>query len=91
MLIALLAERHNSLGRHIFALADPEANTREFLKILYIFEVGYYTSGSAVKITILSFYRRIFPVQELKLLLFVAVSVVLFYFIGSICVTLFQW
>ncbi|KAK4690356.1 hypothetical protein P7C71_g6415, partial [Lecanoromycetidae sp. Uapishka_2] len=70
------AERHNDFGKHIYVVQSPAQNTREFLKILYIYEIGYVSSVCAVKFAILAFYRRIFPVQQLKLILQIATVVV---------------
>ena len=39
----------------------------------------------------LAFYRRIFPVQQLKLLLMIATGIVLCYFLGSLLTAVFQW
>ena len=44
------AVRHNGFGRHIYVLDNPLAKQREFIKILYVYEIGYYSSTSAVKI-----------------------------------------
>ncbi|KAK0509450.1 hypothetical protein JMJ35_007844 [Cladonia borealis] len=86
----LISERHNGFGRHIYVLENPLGKQREFLKILYVYEIGYYTSTSAVKIAILTFYRRIFPVQQLRLLLYIAMGVVAAYFTAAGFATIFQ-
>ena len=39
----------------------------------------------------LTFYRRIFPVQQLRLLLYIAIGVVAAYYTASIFATIFQW
>ena len=43
------AERHNDFGKHIYVLKDPADNTVEFLKILYIYLIGYFSATSFVK------------------------------------------
>ena len=44
-----LAERRNDFGKHIYGLEDPADNTIEFLKILYIYLIGYFSATSFVK------------------------------------------
>ncbi len=44
------AERHNGFGRHIYVLDNPLGKQREFILILYVYEIGYYSSTTAVKI-----------------------------------------
>lgn len=39
----------------------------------------------------LLFYRRIFPVREIKRVLQIAMAVVVAYFVGSLLSALFQW
>lgn len=80
----LISERRNDFGKHIYVLKDPADNTVEFLKILYIYLIGYFSATSFVKFAILAFYRRIFPVQQLKLLLVAATGIVICYFLGSL-------
>jgi len=87
----LVSQRHNGFGRHIYILPDPKENAREFIKILYIYQIGYLASTAAVKLSILSFYRRIFPVQELRLPLCIALGVVLSFFVGVMSMTVCQW
>ncbi|KAL2043639.1 hypothetical protein N7G274_003946 [Stereocaulon virgatum] len=74
-----------------YILKNPADNTRVFIKTLYIYEIGYYSPTAAVKIAILAFYRRIFPVTQLKSLLYLAIGIVLAYFVGSMLATTFQW
>ena len=45
-----LAERHNDFGKHIYVLKDPAGNTVEFLKILYIYLIGYFSATSFIKL-----------------------------------------
>lgn len=86
----LISERRNDFGKHIYVLKDPADNTVEFLKILYIYLIGYFSATSFVKFAILAFYRRIFPVQQLKLLLVAATGIVICYFLGSLLTAIFQ-
>lgn len=44
------AVRHNGFGKHIYVLENPLGKQREFILILYVYEIGYYSSTSAVKI-----------------------------------------
>lgn len=39
----------------------------------------------------LLFYRRIFPVREIKLVLQIAMAIVVAYFVGSLLSSVFQW
>lgn len=50
MLTERLAQHDNDFGKHIYVVPSPMENIREFLKILYIYEIGYYSSVCAVKI-----------------------------------------
>lgn len=87
----LVSERYNGFGRHIYILPDPDKIIREFLKILYIYQIGYLASTVTVKISILSFYRRIFPVQELRVPISIAFGIVLSFFVAAMSVMVFQW
>ena len=86
-----LAERDHGFGRHIYVFPNRRDHIRVFSKILYIDEIGYYASITTVKLAILSFYRRIFPVRELRYLLITAFCIVMAFFLSSILVTTFQW
>lgn len=44
------AERRNDFGRHIYVLENPLGKQREFIKILYVYEIGYYSATASVKI-----------------------------------------
>ncbi|KAL8987445.1 MAG: hypothetical protein Q9177_003341, partial [Variospora cf. flavescens] len=83
------AQGTNGFGRHIWALEDPKFTVR-FMEILYIYAIFFYLSSTAIKICILLFYRRIFPVRELKLALQIAMGIVIAYFIGSVLSLIFQ-
>ncbi|CAL8584661.1 hypothetical protein XPA_010249 [Xanthoria parietina] len=88
IICVLVSQSTNGFGRHIWALG--ESNAIQFMRILYIYEVFYYASCSAIKICILLFYRRIFPVREIKRVLQIAMAVVVAYFVGSLLSALFQ-
>ncbi|KAI4133647.1 MAG: hypothetical protein LQ341_006147 [Variospora aurantia] len=83
------AQGTNGFGRHIWALEDPKFTVR-FMEILYIYAIFFYLSSTAIKICILLFYRRIFPVRELKLALQIAMGIVIAYFFGSVLSLIFQ-
>ena len=44
------AERYNGFGRHIYVQDDPLDKQRVFILILYVYEIGYYSATTAVKI-----------------------------------------
>lgn len=50
VLTFLQAERRNDFGKHIYGLKDPADNTVEFLKILYIYLIGYFSATTFVKL-----------------------------------------
>ncbi|KAL8673436.1 MAG: hypothetical protein Q9168_002140 [Polycauliona sp. 1 TL-2023] len=89
IICVLVSKITNGFGRHIWALGEGNTPT-QFLRILYIYEIFYYLSVASVKICILLFYRRIFPVREIKLVLRIATAAVVAFFLGSIFVTVFQ-
>ena len=49
-LILSTAARTNGFGKHLWALPDPEHNTSQFLKILYIYIIIYYSAVTAIKL-----------------------------------------
>ncbi|KAI4289525.1 MAG: hypothetical protein L6R35_001206 [Caloplaca aegaea] len=89
IICVLISQGTNGFGRHIWALQDPKFTNR-FLEILYIYAILFYLSSTAIKICLLLFYRRIFPVRELKLALQIAMGIVIAYFIGSVLSLIFQ-
>ncbi|KAL8974748.1 MAG: hypothetical protein Q9197_001010 [Variospora fuerteventurae] len=89
IICVLISQGTNGFGRHIWALQDPKYTNR-FMEILYIYAIFFYLSSTAIKICILLFYRRIFPVRELKLALQIAMGIVIAYFIGSVLSLIFQ-
>ena len=44
------AARTNGFGKHLWSLADPEHNTSQFLKILYIYIIFYYSAVVSIKL-----------------------------------------
>lgn len=44
------AARYNGFGKHLWALPDPKHNTSQFLKILYIYIIFYYTAVVSIKL-----------------------------------------
>ncbi|KAL6720706.1 hypothetical protein ACLMJK_002631 [Lecanora helva] len=86
----MISARDDGFGRHLWALPDPKHNTSQFLKILYIYIIFYYCAVSTVKLCILTFYRRIFPVSEIRIWLYVGYTAVGCYFVATLCVTTFQ-
>lgn len=44
------AARTNGFGRHLWALPDPAHNTGQFLHILYIYIIFYYSAVVAIKL-----------------------------------------
>ena len=56
-------------GKHIGVLA-PDVRT-EWFKTLYIFEIFFTLAVTCVKFSILSFYFRIFPITQLRAVLYI--------------------
>lgn len=54
-------------------------------------KVKAFQMESTDSVSSLAFYRRIFPVQQLKLLLLIATGIVLCYLVGSVLTAIFQW
>lgn len=44
------AVQYNGFGRHIYVLDDPLDKQRVFILVLYVYEIGYYSATTAVKI-----------------------------------------
>ncbi|KAL8818666.1 MAG: hypothetical protein Q9223_002739 [Gallowayella weberi] len=91
IICVLVSQITNGFGKHIWTL--QESNAIQFMRILYIYEVFYFASCFAIKICIsprLLFYRRIFPVREIKLVLQIATAAVVAFFVGSLLASLFQ-
>lgn len=71
----LVSTSKYGFGRHIYIL--PLDTTPEFLKILYVFEFFFYFTAGFNKLAILAFYRRIFPIKQLRIVLLVAAATVI--------------
>ncbi|KAL2058653.1 hypothetical protein ABVK25_001381 [Lepraria finkii] len=82
--------RTNGFGKHLWALDDPTHNSGQFLKILYVYIIFYYAAVVAIKLCILTFYRRIFPVTEIRFWLYTGYGLVSCYAIATLCATTFQ-
>lgn len=84
----LISTIHYGYGRHIYIL--PEDTTLHFLKILYVFELFYVLTTGLNKLAILAFYRRIFPIQQLRLVLLITMGVVVGFTFINFMVVIFQ-
>ncbi|KAL2036834.1 hypothetical protein N7G274_010377 [Stereocaulon virgatum] len=82
--------RTNGFGKHLWALDDPPRNSSQFLKILYVYIIFYYAAVVTIKLCILTFYRRIFPVTEIRYWLYTGYALVGSYAIATLCATIFQ-
>lgn len=49
-LTLITAARYNGFGRHLWALPDPKHNTSQFLKILYVYIIFYYTAVVSIEL-----------------------------------------
>ena len=45
------AARTNGFGKHLWSLASPEHNTSQFLKILYVYIIFYYSAVVSIKLS----------------------------------------
>lgn len=84
----LVATEQCGLGRHIYIL--PLSSTRKFLHMLYPFEILFSLTSCASKCSILAFYRRIFPITQLRPVLLATTAVVLAFHVVGILTTVFQ-
>lgn len=71
----LISTINYGFGRHIYIL--PLNSTPEFLKILYVFELFFFFTAGVNKLAILAFYRRIFPIKQLRIVLIVVTGIVI--------------
>ena len=85
-------ERDHGLGKHMYVLGArlPE-HIQAILKLFFIYNIGYCTSTTAIKLAILAFYRRIFPVKPMQPILLIGLLVVMAYFIGTLFGNIFHW
>lgn len=61
---AILAIYNDSLGHHLLALSPPEI--KKYLKLLYAGEISYGAGIVLAKLSILVFYRRVFPMAHVS-------------------------
>ncbi|PCH03231.1 Hypothetical protein PENO1_033770 [Penicillium occitanis (nom. inval.)] len=78
----------NGVGKHI-QLASPE-NLVNFAKALMAYEIIYFISLAATKMSILLFYTRLFPTREFKLAAKVIACIVGAWLIATILVSIFS-
>ena len=75
-------------GRHIYIL--PLDTTTYFLKVLYVFEIFFMLTTGFNKVAILVFYRRIFPIQQLRVVLLISTAIVICFTFTNLIVIIFQ-
>ncbi|KAL8900042.1 MAG: hypothetical protein Q9207_005880 [Kuettlingeria erythrocarpa] len=87
----ILAVRFGS-GRHLLAVG--EHNVQQFLKLSFIFQLLYGSGITAIKLSILLFYLRLFPKQSTSRRwrgsLYTIAAVLLLYLTAGLPVTVFQ-
>ena len=86
--IANLVSPHYGFGRHIWAL--PPEDAEYFLKILFAFEILFYLTICFTKLSIIAFYRRIFPIAQLRVILWITTATVVSFTIASVLVIILQ-
>ena len=84
----LVSTQQYGLGRHIYIL--PPSSTPKFLQILYAFEMCFFLTSCFNKLSILAFYRRIFPISQLRIVLLATTFIVLSFSITCLMVVVFQ-
>ena len=84
----LVSTLNYGYGRHIYIL--PLDTTPYFLKLLYVFEILYILTTGFNKLAILAFYRRIFPIQQLRLVLLIVTAIVTCFTFTNLIVVIFQ-
>ncbi|KAL8964186.1 MAG: hypothetical protein Q9197_006996, partial [Variospora fuerteventurae] len=82
-----------SLHGHIYLYGAVEGaqNAREWLKILWTFELAFHTITTLAKYSILAFYYRIFPVPAFRRILIWVAIVCTLYMIAIDLAIIFQW
>ncbi len=79
-------------GRHIYIFGDEgPARSRDWLRILWIFELAFHTTTTLAKYSILAFYYRIFPVPAFRRLLIWVAGLCTLYMIAIDLTIIFQW
>ncbi|KAF6217677.1 hypothetical protein HO133_006779 [Letharia lupina] len=89
---SIVAVKHVGFGKHIYVFGKAgamEAATGYF-HTLYFFQLFFTLATGATKLTILAFYRRIFPIAELRLILIVMTTVVVMYTTAVSTLIIFQ-
>ncbi|CAD6593677.1 MAG: hypothetical protein ASARMPRED_007807 [Alectoria sarmentosa] len=88
----IVAVKHVGFGKHIFVFGKQgaaEAATGYF-HVLYFFQLFFTLATGATKLAVLAFYRRIFPIAELKLILIIMTTVVVMYTTAVSTLIIFQ-
>ncbi|KAF6235933.1 hypothetical protein HO173_006129 [Letharia columbiana] len=75
-------------GRHIWIL--PLDATSMFLQTLWVFELFFGLTICFNKLSILAFYRRIFPIAQLRIVLLIMTAVVLCFTVTFVMIVIFQ-
>ncbi len=78
----------NGLGRDIWTLSPDTIN--RFLMYLYIMETIYYLHVAIIKLTILVFYLRIFPLAQVRRVIWGTIAFTTVYCLVFIFVGIFQ-
>ena len=84
----LVSTINYGFGRHIYVL--PLDTTPQFLKILYVFELFFVFTAGFNKLGILAFYRRIFPIAQLRIILLITTAVVICFSVTCLMIVTFQ-
>ena len=84
----LISTYNHGFGRHIFIL--PLDTTSKFLRILYVFEIFFFLTAVFNKLAILAFYRRIFPIQQFRVVLLITTAVVICFTFTCMMIVIFQ-
>ena len=84
----LITTARYGFGRHIYIL--PQDAPRKFFQMLYAFEMIFYMTICLNKLSILAFYRRIFPISQLRIVLMVTTATVLSYTVACLLLLIMQ-
>ncbi|CAK7211440.1 hypothetical protein SCUCBS95973_001116 [Sporothrix curviconia] len=87
---AMLSEglAKNGLGRDVWTL--PTANIYRFIEFFYIIEILYFTDVTLLKLTLLFFYLRIFPSQDVRRVFWGTIGFVILYGVVFMFIGIFQ-
>ncbi|CAF9941740.1 hypothetical protein IMSHALPRED_002872 [Imshaugia aleurites] len=88
----IVAVKRVGFGKHIYVLGEIGAikAATGYFHILYFFQLFFTLATGATKLTVLAFYRRIFPIAELMLILIIISTIVLMYTVGVSLLIIFQ-